>query len=337
MNKTKRVLIVKHGALGDVVRTQYFAKSIKEKYKNKVTIYWWIAEESSPLIRYNPHIDIIVINVESIKSEVFDCIYSLEDEKGIVEVASKIKHKDFVGAYLKDAGINYTDNSAIWFDMGLLSRYGLDEADKLKKTNNKTHSEIFSKIFDVSTVSPSFYGNKIYETKSFAHLKAGQRNIGVNAFAGKRWPAKSLHPTEYKNLVVEMARSLCANGIIDNIYLIGNGLDYEYNARLCQELKYSCIKCVFTGNHVLQLAAVVKGLSLLVTSDSLALHLAIAQGIPSVSFYTATSAAEIDTFGTGTKVKSRSKDYCNYKPNADNSSITAKRLFREVKKRLNDE
>jgi len=65
-----------------------------------------------------------------------------------------------------------------------------------------------------------------------------------------------------------------------------------------------------------------------ISSDSLALHLAISQGIPNLSFYAPTSANEIDTFGTGIKVKSLSKDYCSYRPDADNSSITAIRIYK---------
>ena len=78
----------------------------------------------------------------------------------------------------------------------------------------------------------------------------------------------------------------------------------------------------------------VRGLDLLITSDTLALHLAIAQGVPSVSYYAPTSATEINTFGTGRKIVSTSPDYCNYRPDADNSTITAGRISEEAAKLL---
>lgn len=78
---------------------------------------------------------------------------------------------------------------------------------------------------------------------------------------------------------------------------------------------------------VLDFAAHVKALAFLITSESLALHLAISQSVPSLSFYAPTSAAEIGTFGRGIKVCSTTHDYCSYRPDADNSTITAERLW----------
>jgi heptosyltransferase-2 len=66
---------------------------------------------------------------------------------------------------------------------------------------------------------------------------------------------------------------------------------------------------------------------LLISSDSLALHLGIAQRVPFVAFFAPTSAAEIDDFGLGVKITSTSTDYCSYKKDADNSSLTADRLL----------
>ena len=49
-------------------------------------------------------------------------------------------------------------------------------------------------------------------------------------------------------------------------------------------------------------AALIGRLDLLVTSDSLALHLAVAQGRPVVCFFGPTSASEIELYGHGEKV-----------------------------------
>jgi heptosyltransferase-2 len=72
---------------------------------------------------------------------------------------------------------------------------------------------------------------------------------------------------------------------------------------------------------------VISALDLLITSDSLALHLGIAQRIPCTAFFAPTSAAEIDSFGLVVKVLSTSADYCSYRSLADNSSITASRIL----------
>jgi heptosyltransferase-2 len=72
----------------------------------------------------------------------------------------------------------------------------------------------------------------------------------------------------------------------------------------------------------------------LVTSDSLALHMAIARDVRTVGFFAPTSAAEIELYGLGEKVVSTASDYCSYKPDADNSSITPERLCEAVMRQL---
>src|SRR5208283_1580376 len=57
---------------------------------------------------------------------------------------------------------------------------------------------------------------------------------------------------------------------------------------------------------------VIGQLKAIITADTLALHLAIAHRVHSVSFFAPTSAAEINTFGRGLKVISGAPDYCNY-------------------------
>ena len=53
-----------------------------------------------------------------------------------------------------------------------------------------------------------------------------------------------------------------------------------------------------------------------------------------VVFFAPTSAAEIELYGRGEKVVSTSADYCSYKADADNSSITAERLCAAVVRQL---
>jgi hypothetical protein len=68
-----------------------------------------------------------------------------------------------------------------------------------------------------------------------------------------------------------------------------------------------------TDNGLLRFAALVSLCSLLITSDSLALHVALARDVRTVAFFAPTSAAEIELYGLGEKVVSTARDYCSYK------------------------
>jgi len=88
------------------------------------------------------------------------------------------------------------------------------------------------------------------------------------------------------------------------------------------------VTLVDTGcdNGLLEFAALVDRLDVLITSDSLALHMANARTVPVLAFFAPTSAAEIDLYGRGAKVQSTAADYCSYAKDADTSTLTVKRL-----------
>ena len=135
-------------------------------------------------------------------------------------------------------------------------------------------------------------------------------------------------------MLVEKLLSMRIDGQKTCVYLLG-GAEEE---RRHSEIKGSVIseRLADTGNQnsLLEFAAIIKNCDYVISSDSLALHLAISQGVRSASFYAPTSAAEIGTFGTGVKIISQADDYCSYKRNADNSSITADRIVAAVKLHL---
>ena len=134
MTSMKNILIVKKGALGDVVRTSYFAGALKRSLLGKSRLSWLTAPSASPLLNSNPHIDSVVTSVDGLRDEVFSCIYSLDDEMEILNEVASLRCDRIVGAHLKaDGSAGYTPDSADWFDMGLLSRHGKARADELKK------------------------------------------------------------------------------------------------------------------------------------------------------------------------------------------------------------
>jgi len=127
-----KILIVKHGALGDVVRTSYFAKFIKLKFPS-CSLSWFTASMSVPLIESNPFIDNIIVDPNEIWSIRYDLIYSLDDEIDIIRIIMNVSAEKFVGAYLDESKVQYTSDVSEWFDMGIHSIYGLEAADQLKK------------------------------------------------------------------------------------------------------------------------------------------------------------------------------------------------------------
>lgn len=324
----KNILIVKFGALGDVVRTSYILPGLHKKYKN-CRIFWLTSSLSFDLLRFNPHIFKIVtpeFRFKEILSIQFDLVISLDDEREVLDLLNNIQFTSLTGAYLKDSTTFYSDNSSIWFDMGIISRFGLKKADKLKKSNQLSHNLLLEQILEIKINKPEFYNSPVIQNKKKNLIDKDYFNIGLNSGSGSRWPAKSLILTEAIKLIKKLINTKSSKRPI-RILLLGGPDEKERNLKIQDTISINSVVDTGSENSLLEFAAIIANLDYLISSDSLALHLGIAQQIPTLSFFAPTSAAEIGTFGTGIKIKSTADDYCNYKPDCDNSSITCERLY----------
>ena len=134
------VLVVKKGALGDVVRTSYFAKALKNQFGPSLRISWITAPASADLLRLNPYVDDLWFDFEPAKPFRFDRIYSLDDELDTLAGVAGLTADAITGAFLQESRPTYTQDSNEWFDMGLNSRFGKERADELKKINRRIFS-----------------------------------------------------------------------------------------------------------------------------------------------------------------------------------------------------
>jgi len=327
----KNLVVIKLGALGDVVRTSYLVTSYA-KANGFEGILWITKPNAFDLLKGIPNVT--AIGSEDVSSMTAFVVLSLDDEFDSVRLLNKISYKKLIGAYLDEFGIiRYTSDSAAWFDMGLVSKYGKGKADELKRSNERSHVEIFSQILGLKDVQPFFIGDKGLEIEWKSRRSQFDFVVGFNIFAGSRWPSKELPSDELHKLLSEVKRYLCMSFINPGIVIFSD----ESNDHRAIELakNNSDIVTWRTGKNVLEFAAAVKACNYVISTDSLGLHLAIAQKVPNLSYYAPTSAVEIDTFGTGVKVISTSPDYCSYRPDADNSSLTSDRIFRELVSEIN--
>jgi len=267
-------------------------------------------------------------------------VLSFDDEEPLCALASRLgaPHEaggPVSGAYLRADGERaYSTDVGPWFDMGLLSVHGKQEADRRKLVNERSHPAIYAEMLGIAMGEPRL---ELPEASlAFADGFAGEHElnalgacIGLNTGAGGRWESKRL-PVER---VIELGRALASSAAQAPTFLVLGGRDEsERNAAILSGLLGAGLRAVDAGcdNSLLDFAALVDRLDLLVTSDSLALHVAVARKVPIVSFFAPTSAAEIELYGRGEKVVSTAPDYCSYKADADNSSITVERLLAAV-------
>jgi heptosyltransferase-2 len=341
------ILIIKTGALGDVLRSTSILPGLAET-RADARITWITAPMAWELVAHHPQVDRVlrldpgdpeqIASIRTLLSgDDLDWIISLDDESSLCELASSLAAPKLTGACMSPSGVpGYSEDAEAWFGMGLLAREGKAAADARKLSNRRSHPEILADMLSIPMGRPELPlpdSAQQYADAFLAEhaLPAAVPMIGLNTGAGGRWPSKELPLRR----VVETAESL--HGRLQgqvSFLLLGGPEERSRNQAIMREIAASSLGLqIFDAgcdHAILDFAAIVARCNLLLTSDSLAMHLAIAARVPIVAFFAPTSAAEIELYGLGEKVSSTAADYCSYRPDADNSTITAQRLSEAI-------
>ena len=310
-----KILIIKLGAIGDVIRTTSILPGLNSKYKN-CKIDWVTKKESFDVLKNNNLVNemYLIDNDKKIKNKKYDLVVCLDDDLDACRLASGINSKKIIGAYLKNNQRIYTKNSSLWFDMGLLSRFGKQKADALKAKNKKTYQEIMYRILGLKykKQEPILILDKesLQSAKKFIKknkIKKSGLIIGINTGAGGRWEDKKLSVEKTAELIDEL------NNKIKNVKLIlfGGPEESERNQKIIKKIKTYIIDAG-CDNSLMEFASLVNLCNVLVTSDSLASHIGVALKKKIVCFFYPTSANEIELYNRGIKIIGEGKSYCSY-------------------------
>jgi heptosyltransferase-2 len=178
----QKILIIKTGAAGDVVRTTTLFNILKG------SITWVIEEKNQPLFPGNlSSFQCITIETAQniLRDHEFDLILSLEEDEECARLASTIKAKKRIGIYWQNDKLNYTHESRGWFNMSLCSVKGPDEANALKKENPFSYQHwLFNMLGKEFTNEP-------YHIYRNASIKPITGLIGIEKRSGKVWPNKT--------------------------------------------------------------------------------------------------------------------------------------------------
>ncbi len=340
------ILIVKTGALGDVLRTTSILPGLAQRYPG-ARIVWVTAPAAVDLVRRHPRVERVIALDPKDPAAARNCaqalaqegpwqrVLSLDDEEPLCRLAVALADPDAApgvlsGAYVdRDGARRYTQDVAPWFDMGLLSVHGKAHADRLKVENTRSHAAIYAAMFGIEMGAPELPldpAHSAFAERFAAGRAAGQPRpwIGLNTGSGGRWESKKLSVERTVELAAALADARGAGFV-----LLGGPEEAERNRAIAAGLAARGVRHADAGtdNALLDFAAIVDRLDLLITSDSLALHIATARRVLVLAFFAPTSAAEIELYGRGAKVCSTASDYCSYAKDADTSTLTVERLL----------
>jgi heptosyltransferase II len=304
-----RIALIKLGALGDVVRTTSLVPGLK-RLEPEMELTWITDPAAVPLVGYHSDVSFVRTPDEpgAWRDVAYDWVISLDDSRVACHLASHLRSTQLSGAYRgTDGGLRYTPDLEEWFGMGLLrpeEEGGLAAANALKQRNARTFGQILFEglglpgpverpAVQVPATARNEAASIVLDLTGPEHGKV----VALNTGAGARWKYKSWGEEQTAALAQRLHDELGAT-----VLLTGGAEELERNARIADAARRPRVLDAPAVPDLLVFAAVLGECNLVVTSDSLAMHLALSQAVRTIVFFGPTSDAEIDLFGLGEKV-----------------------------------
>lgn len=316
-----RVLVVKLDAPGDVLRTTSILGALKEKYPGS-HITWVTRKEAAPFFENNGLVDRVLEysakTLVLLGAEEFDLVINPDAATDGALAAEVAGAKEKAGFGYDKRGYVYPFNERAerWFNMGLF--------DDLKKTNTLTYQRLILDMvgLDAEALTPAGYetvlrlsdDERLFADDWARSVRLGSGGgvgkgpvIGLNTGAGGRWPLKKWTLKGYSKLIEMVGSGLPGARVV----LYGGPEERERNKRLAAE-HGGLVLDTGTENTLREFSSLVGLCDIMVTGDTMAMHVAIALGKKVVVLFGPTSHAEIELYGRGVKVYADMVCLCCY-------------------------
>lgn len=300
---TETLLVIHLGALGSVVRSSALLRKLK-KEKPRAYIVWLTSEAVLPILENHSAIDRLYalnfINMLKLQAMKFDQIFVVDKSLEAVSVAQQLKTNKISGfkAYPVNGAIAPATSEAeeIW-------QLGIDNHKKFF-LNKKTELQLIFESFGFDYQREKYWLDiSDFEKLEMAKRKAQWlRTPGKSIILGINTGCSSV--IAYKKLSLQKHKELIAKVHLEfpevQIVLLGGREDQERN----QALKASFAEVIesSTQSGLRDGIVSVGACDLVVSGDSLGMHIAIALEKYTVAWFGPTCSQEIDLFDNGEKI-----------------------------------
>ncbi len=301
---SKKILIIKLGAMGDVLRTTCILPALRKKYGPDILVYWMTNLESVNFLKNNSFIDkILPYNLENvlrIQQEKFDILFALEIDSPSTLLANLINADEKFG-YFFDNGTTscFNESAEDYLETAFLNH--------IKIKNRKTYQQLIIKTCELSPYyskeKPIFnLTNKDFEfAKQFKlknNIQEGDKVIGINIGSADRWASKFWNNEKIKQLI-RQAKAY-------KIVILAGPNEIKKQENLIRELKKEGIFLINNNprNTLREFASVVNVCDVIICGDTMVLHLALALGKKIISLFFSTPSWEIESYNNITKLTS---------------------------------
>lgn len=307
----RKILIIKLGALGDVLRTTPVLHALRRKYP-KAHITWATKGNARDMLSTTPLINRLVAvddpdngTVLRLMVEEFDEVHCYDKEDAAIALATLAKAPVKLGFGMNALGhmAPLNEGSVYSFDLGL--------SDELKfRKNERTYQELTYECSGLPVPAGGMdpYVFVLTEKDRAAGAKAlapalarwkGKPLVGLNTGSGRVFRTKQWMEESFLGLAQDLSERWGAG-----VLLLGGADEDDRNKRLAEALGD---KAYYPGCRfgIREFGAILEACEAVVTGDTLAMHISLSVGTPTVALFGSTCDQEVDMYGLGEKVVAR--------------------------------
>lgn len=296
---SKKILIIKLGAIGDVIRTTPLAVKYKKLYPD-CQITWLTL---SPDVLPSDLIDIIYRfdfpSVYAIQNQTYDIAINLDKEP---EACALLKDVMAIEKF----GFTWTNNHIGIATPNAEHKLITGLFDNISKTNTKNYLEEIFEIchqkFEDEPYVLNFNKNLAAKWSVIKDKAQGKKIIGLNTGCGKRWQTR-LWPDDYWITLISDLKK-------NNLYpvLLGGADEHEKNTTLQEKTG-----AYYPGHYSLQeFISLTSNCDIIVTQVSMMMHIATGLKKPLVLMNNIFNAHEFYLYNNGVIVGPESGCDCYY-------------------------
>ena len=285
LTDAKKVLVLKYDRIGDMIVATPIFRELKNKYPN-ISISVLASKGNRDVIKYNPYIDNIYTNYKN--SLLKDLLSLLKLRKEKFDVCIELEHSVIPHAILRLRIINPKKVISIHKD----GRYGVKGSelqlyDFYTKKDKKGHfGKIWLDTLNFFKVKPTSSKYDIFlsdeernKAKEFVSKIESKIKIGINLDGSFR--EKQIQPKEL--------RQIC-KGIYDNyhdikIIILTTPNKLEKTNKIISNMGFDFVVPSYATDTILDVAALIEQLDLIITPDTSIVHVASAFDKPIVSIH----------------------------------------------------
>lgn len=296
----KKILIINLDAMGDVLMTTAQLPSIKRKYPDS-TIYWITLKNAAPLLLNNPLIDHVynfdVSSLLTLQQMKFDYVMNVDKSQQSCALLNSINAQQKLGFGLNENGKIIPVNEGANYNYKL----GMDDHFKFK-INQRTGQDYLAETFELDFKRDEYILELTQDEKDFIEKfkkKAGIRKkdkvIGFNTGCSELYPNKKMTVEQHIYLIRKLLKKKY------KIILLGGPEDTTRNKEIYSHFNGKIINSPTTEG--LRRGICYESIpDIIVTGDSLGMHIAIGLKKYVIVWFGVSCWTEIDLYERGVKL-----------------------------------